>query len=148
MISSVFWRFTLLATLALSGCGGSDGESALPGGGLYAKVAVGDQTFHASITHPDGEAQARALWAGTSSASIPSGDLICSGRAWNEPWNWHLAPESVRFADTTIELCDGEPSYVAANCPTFAEGRYCPWGAELVELRDCSADPACPLVPR
>jgi hypothetical protein len=137
----------VLASL-LAGCSPDDEDSELPSGGLYATFAVGSETFRASITHPDGMSQARALWAGTSTASIPSGQLACSPENWNKPWRWHVQPETVRFADATIEVCDGEPSYVDANCESFGAGAYCPWGAEMTDLRDCSTDPGCPAVPK
>jgi len=141
---------TLAAVLAACSSGEDDAATGggLPAGGLYATIAVGSRTFHASITHPDGMAQARAVWDGTSNANIPAGRLDCSAVSWNEPWHWHLEPETVRFAEVTMELCDGDPSYVEANCATFGGGSYCPWAAEMTALRDCSTDPACPAVPR
>jgi hypothetical protein len=117
-------------------------------GGLYATFDVGSEVIHVSFTHPDGMAQVRAVWAGTSSATIPNGELVCGAVPWNPPWHWHMNPESVRMADVTAEVCDGEPSYVEANCATFGAGRYCPWAAAITDLRDCSVDPTCPQVPR
>ncbi|MFA5940498.1 MAG: hypothetical protein WC809_14160 [Sinimarinibacterium sp.] len=143
--------FAALAALLLAACD-DDGDAdaccdPLPQQGLYATFSVGDETFSASITDPDGMEEARALWAGTSNANIPNGELACAPAAWNEPWSWHLRPESIRFAEVTTEVCDGTPSYVDANCASFG-ARYCPWSAELTALRDCDADPSCPDVPR
>jgi hypothetical protein len=150
MIWSAFYRtaLALLAGAVVCACSDDGAATNLPGGGLYATIAVGEETFHASITHPDGEAQARAVWAGTSGANIPTGELVCSPTRWNEPWHWYLAPDSVRFAEVTTEVCDGAPGYVETHCEGFGAGRYCPWAAELVDLRDCSVDPECPQVPR
>lgn len=140
-----------IALLTLSACGGDDGSpsccSALPQSGLYATFEVVDETFRASITDPDGMAEARALWSGESSANIPNGLLACTPTGWNEPWSWHLVPDSIRFAEVTIEVCDGAPNYIEANCSTFGE-RYCPWSAQMTQLRDCDAGADCPLVPR
>ena len=96
----------LLVSLALSSCGGGDSAccSNLPSGGLYATFAVGGELFQAAITHPDGIAQAKAHWQGASAASIPTGELVCQQRAWNQPWHWHLAPETVRMAEVTEEV--------------------------------------------
>ncbi|MEQ1440635.1 hypothetical protein AAG565_14855 [Fontimonas sp. SYSU GA230001] len=140
-----------LAVLVLAACGGGDGRDVccapLPQSGLYATFSVGNETFSAAITDADGKAEARALWAGTSSAGIPNGELRCTAAAWNAPWSWHLAPDTIRFADVTTEVCDGTPSYVDAHCADFGP-RYCPWSAQLTALRDCDADPSCPDVPR
>jgi hypothetical protein len=144
------WCVAILA----GGCGGDGGTAAptpapiTPAGGLLATIQMGSESFEVLVTHPDGMNQARAVWAGTSAANIPVGDLVCSAQPWNAPWTWHMEPETVRFAEVTIEVCDGEPSYVEANCPTFGAGRYCPWAAEMVELRDCTVDSSCPAVPR
>jgi hypothetical protein len=42
------------------------------------------------------------------------------------------------MGEAAIELCDGLPSYVEENVDEFVDGvgRYCPWAARLVELRD------------
>jgi hypothetical protein len=42
------------------------------------------------------------------------------------------------MAEAAIELCGGLPSYVEENVDEFVDrvGRYCPWAAKLVELRD------------
>jgi hypothetical protein len=115
-------------------------------GGLYATFNVAGDQFHASIIDANGKEEARALWAGSSSARIPGSPLICDAVDWNAPWSWHMDPENLRFSEITIEVCQGTPSYVEANCKTFGGGQYCPVG-EMVELRDCDASPECPAVP-
>jgi hypothetical protein len=42
------------------------------------------------------------------------------------------------MADFTTEVCDARPSYVEENVGEFVDnvGRYCPWSARLVELRN------------
>lgn len=119
------------------------------GEGLYATFQSVDsesEIFHARITNPVGIDEAIALWRGTSRARIPIADLRCQPVDWNAPWSWHLDPSTVRFAEVTIEVCDARPSYVEEHCESFG-ARYCPWGVELVDLRDCRYDPDCPQVP-
>jgi hypothetical protein len=129
------------------GTGGSAPCGALPTEGVYAKFDVVGETYHASITNPMGIDQAIALWKGTSTAAIPNGKAICAPVPWNCPWTFHQDPASITFAELTIEVCDGTPSYVQDHCADFANG-YCPWSAKLVELRDCRTDAACPVVPK
>src|SRR5688572_21996308 len=86
------------AAVLLGGCGGGDGETpapAQPAAGLLATIQMGSESFKVLVTHPDGMSQARGLWAGTSDANIPIGDLVCSAQPWNAPWSWHLEPETV-----------------------------------------------------
>jgi hypothetical protein len=126
-----------------------DGATACPAppvGGLYATFTVGADVFHASITNAAGIAGALALWHGTSTASIPDGKLKCTPASYNCPWHWQMDPTTIVFADTTIELCDGTPSYVETNCASFGGGSYCPWAAAMTELRDCRTDASCPAM--
>ena len=144
----------LTGSMLLAACGGGDSQpclncpSDLPDGGLYATFKVVDETFHAHILDSVGIEQAMALWQGRSNATIPIGKLVCTPVVWNHPWAWYVDPETLEFAEITIEVCDGKPSIVEGNCPSFGGGSYCPWAAKLVELRDCRTDPSCPAVPR
>jgi hypothetical protein len=122
--------------------------SPLPTAGVYATFRVVSDVFRASITNPTGIDQALALWRGQSQAKIPTGQLECGEGTYNCGWSWRMTPASITFAEITIEVCDATPSYVQSNCASFPNGSYCPWSAELIELRDCRTQAACPVVPR
>ena len=64
---------------------------------------------------------------------FPIGALRQGDGGFNAPWTWHLDPESVRFVEVAIELCDGRPSYVETHQADYAT--YCPWGARVIERR-------------
>lgn len=136
------------------GTGGSTGgtggttECAMPtGGGVLAIFDVVGQPYRVHITNQTGIDGAIALWNGTSTANIPNGTLVCEPAAYNCDWSFHVDPATVAFAEVTIEVCDGTPSYVDENCASFGN-QYCPWSAELVDLRDCRTDSACPVMPK
>jgi hypothetical protein len=120
----------------------------LPTMGVYATFRVVGDVFRASITNPTGIDQALALWRGQSQAKIPTGQLECANGTYNCGWTWRMTPASITFAEITIEVCDATPSYVQGNCASFPNGQYCPWSAELIELRDCRTQPSCPAAPR
>ncbi|HMI89215.1 MAG TPA: hypothetical protein VK550_34285 [Polyangiaceae bacterium] len=126
----------------------ADACSALPTAGVYATFRVVGDVFRASITNVAGIDQALGLWRGQSQAKIPTGELECGNNTYNCGWTWRMNPASVTFAELTIEVCDATPSYVEGNCASFPNGRYCPWSAELIELRDCRTEASCPVVPR
>lgn len=65
---------------------------------------------------------------------FPMGDVMRGDGGFNQPWSWHLRPDSVRMVEVAIELCDGQPSYVEENLDAWlAEvGNYCPWGARVI----------------
>lgn len=155
------WALLLAATCACdspvvgpapAGC------DTLPVEGVYATFRIPpappdrpEQRFWASITSAAGILSALDAWQGRSSANIPAGDLVCEPAAWNCGWPWHQDPATVVLAEMAIEVCDGMPPPTTEACLTFRAGSgggFCPWSAELVELRDCRTDPSCPAVPR
>jgi hypothetical protein len=109
-------------------------------GGALATFEVEGERFRVWTTNPQTIHDLHELQRGTSTANIPNGRILRGpGRArHNAPYHWHLDPQDIAMADATIEVCDGLPSYVEENVEEFVErvGRYCPWAAELVELRD------------
>ena len=50
----------------------------------------------------------------------------------NVGYTWHMDPQSVEFADMTVEVCDGLPSDVEKGIIT--SDRYCPWSAEVLAI--------------
>jgi hypothetical protein len=110
------------------------------GDGLLATFDVDGERFRVWVTNLETIQQILDLQAGNSQASIPNGRILRGPGlgGHNLPWNWHLDPERIEMAEMTIELCDGLPSYVNENVEEFVVvvGRYCPWSAQLVEVRD------------
>lgn len=76
-------------------------------------------------------AQARAL-VGAGTRRIVLGTLARGNGGFNTPWNWHLDPDTVRFPDLAIELCDGCPSDVEMNGGNWGNGTFCPWTSEII----------------
>jgi hypothetical protein len=109
-------------------------------GGVLATFEVEGERFRVWTTNPQTIHDLHELRRGTSTANIPNGRILRgAGRArHNAPYHWHLDPQDITMAEAAIELCDALPSYVEENVDEFVErvGRYCPWAAELVELRD------------
>ena len=74
------------------------------------------------------------LQAGGEEGRIPVGRIVRDGDGGvNAPWSWHIDPESLEFADATIEVCDGLPQFVEDG--TLTSDVYCPWSATVVDLR-------------
>ena len=76
-------------------------------------------------------AQARAL-VGAGGRRIVLGTLVRGDGGFNAPWNWHLDPDTVRFPEVAIELCDGCPSDVEASGGNWGGGTFCPWTSEII----------------
>ena len=60
---------------------------------------------------------------------IPTGEVAPGDGGFNAGWGWHLKPETVRFAEVAMEVCDGKPSDVG----NITSRRYCPWTARIVQ---------------
>ena len=98
---------------------------------MIATFQVGDETYRVLIIDPAQVAIAQRLLAGKQAPHIPNG-RIARGESINTGWSWHIDPRDFEFADMTIELCDGLPSYVEDG--TLTGDRFCPWSATLVDL--------------
>lgn len=112
---------------ALDGC-------RLEGGAIYEVRACEDERFRIFVVHPETIREAERILAGQEPQKIVTGVLRCGHGNFNGPWGWHLDPPSVGFAEMTIELCDGCPSFIEED-PDYwlgTVGRYCPWSAEVL----------------
>lgn len=94
--------------------------------------AVEDEQYRILLTDPADIAIAEQLLAGEEAPSIPSGLIVRGDPSVNTGYSWHIDPDSVEFADVTIEVCDGVPSFVEDG--TLEGDRYCPWGARVVAI--------------
>src|SRR5262245_46661371 len=81
---------------AAGGAGGDTCEAQLPSSGLYATFDIVGQTYHAAIDNPTGIQQALDLWNGTSTASIPNGELVCSSAPYECAWSFHQDPATIQ----------------------------------------------------
>jgi hypothetical protein len=89
------------------------------------------EVFQILLRDSDVIAQARAL-IGAGNRRIVAGSLVQGNGGFNAPWSWHLDPDTVRFPEVAIELCDGCPSDVEANGDSWALGSFCPWSSEII----------------
>ncbi|WP_010203146.1 BP74-related protein [Salinibacterium sp. PAMC 21357] len=93
---------------------------------------AGGERFTIELATPELIAHAEALLAGESLAAIPSGVVVRDDPSVNAPWTWHIDPQSLEFANITIEVCDGTPQQVEDEVIT--SDRFCPWSARIVAI--------------
>jgi hypothetical protein len=132
-------------------------DCGLPQGGLYATFRMApsadrsEEEFRVSLMSSEGISSAVDAWQGRTAATIPAGLLVCMPAEWNCGWVWHFDPATVRVVEVAMELCDARLPRDAAECQWIVDnagGQFCPWGAQLVDLRDCRDDASCPVMPR
>jgi hypothetical protein len=116
----------IVATVSLSGC------VQQPPANPVATFQVVDETYKIELATPELVAHAQALLDGEDVASIPNGTVVRDDPGVNAPWSWHIDPATLAFADVTIEVCDGLPSYVEDG--TVTSDQYCPWSAKIVGI--------------
>jgi len=131
-----FGSFILALWLSamLVGCGSiaPSGQPA-PMPGVVVTVRVADaEEYRIHLTDPVDIAVARKLVAGEAAPGIPNGRVVRGEPDVNVGYSWHIDPDSLEFADTAIEVCDGRPSDVEKGVIT--SDRYCPWSAKLVAI--------------
>jgi hypothetical protein len=96
------------------------------------EVAGGERFKVELATQPLVDHAARLLGGASGLAAIPLGTVVRGSPDVNAPWTWHLDPASFSFADVTVEVCDGIPSYVEDG--TVTSPQFCPWSAKVVAL--------------
>lgn len=106
--------------------------SAPPSGAVVVTFRVVDEEYRILLTDPADIDNARRLLAGEEAPAIPNGLIVRGDAGVNTGYSWHIDPASVEFADMTIELCDGVPSFVEDG--TLEGDRFCPWAAEVVDI--------------
>ena len=100
---------------------------------MVVTVRVADaEEYRIRLTDPADIAIAQKLLAGEEAPRIPNGRVVRGEPDVNVGYSWHIDPESVEFADTTTEVCDGRPSDVEHG--TISSDRYCPWSAKVVAI--------------
>ena len=90
------------------------------------------EEYRIRLTDPADIEIARKLLAGEEAPRIPNGVVVRGDPDVNVGYTWHIDPESVEFADITVEVCDGLPSDVEKGIIT--SDRYCPWSAEVIAI--------------
>lgn len=93
---------------------------------------AGGETYKIELATPELVAHAEALLAGEPVAAIPVGTVVRDDPGVNAPWSWHIDPATLEFAEITIEVCDGLPSYVEDE--TVTSPVFCPWSAKVVAI--------------
>jgi len=128
------FRLTLiLFSLAwLTACAGSATEVPQNEGVIVTFRVADVEEYKIRLTDPADIEIARKLLAGEEAPRIPNGVVVRGDPDVNVGYTWHIDPESVEFADFTMEVCDGLPSDVEKGIIT--SDRYCPWSAEVIAI--------------
>ena len=132
-----FGTFILAVWLSaiLVGCGGIVvfGQPAPQPDGVVVTVRVADaEEYRIRLTDPQDIGIAQKLLVGVAAPGIPNGRVVRGDSDVNVGYSWHIDPDSVEFADTTTEVCDGRPSDVEKRVIT--SDRYCPWSAKVMAI--------------
>ena len=117
----------VVAACADDGPGGDGGDTA-----VATFEVAGDETFKVELITPELVDHAERLLAGEEIAAIPLGNVVRDDPGVNAPWSWHIDPATLEFAEMTIEVCDGLPSFV--EDATITSDQYCPWSAEVIAV--------------
>ncbi|MGQ0539400.1 MAG: BP74-related protein [Gemmatimonadaceae bacterium] len=128
-----FVRLRCIAAIVLAACG-SDGAVS-PNVATFV-VRVGSEQFMVRVTdQATFEKMSARMQSGQ--AGVIMGRVARGSGGFNQPWSWHLLPETIQVPDVAIELCDGTPSYLEAHRDEWINTvrNYCPWGAKVVSVR-------------
>lgn len=116
---------------------GACADSAGPDPGALFRVDVAGESFHVSVFDEAVIDEAERRMREEDGVAIVVGTLARGHGGFNQPWSWHMLPQTVRVVDFSIELCDGRPSMVEADVDYWVDTvtQFCPWGGRLVERK-------------
>lgn len=136
--ASLATTFALLIVLAAACTAGSTptpSPTPTPERGVIVTIeVVGGERYKVRLTERIDIQGARDLLAGKEVPQIPNGRIVRGDPDVNGGYSWHIDPLDFEWAEVTTEVCDGLPSYVEDG--TLTGERYCPWGAQVVEVED------------
>lgn len=132
VVCLVAFAGVIVTAVAVSAAGGGSAGGGAPSGNPVATFQVVGETYRVELATPELVAHAEALLAGEDVAAIPNGEAVRGDPGVNAPWSWHIDPATLEFADMTIEVCDGLPSYVEDE--TVTSPNFCPWSAKVISI--------------
>ena len=102
---------------------------------VLVEFEIGDETLTVGIDDDAFATEAMRLLE-SGETRVPAFNTLVDGEGCDPQWSWHPDPSDVEFADFTIELCDGVPSYVEENKAEWLAtvGSYCPWSARVTDV--------------
>lgn len=95
------------------------------------------QEFIFELTDEAKIAHARRVLSGEESEEVHvMGRIRKAPKAYNPRWNYHLDPDTIRFFQMAIEVCDANMAYLEDHldeaCGAFLPGCYwCPWDSRI-----------------
>lgn len=132
VVCLVAFAGVIVTAVVVSGAGGETSGGGSASGYPVATFQVVGETYRVELATPELLAHAEALLAGENVAAIPNGEVVRGDPGVNAPWSWHIDPATLEFADMTIEVCDGLPSYV--EDATVTSPNFCPWSAKVIAI--------------
>ncbi|MEV0413533.1 calmodulin-binding protein [Streptomyces sp. NPDC050448] len=103
----------------------------------YFEFTDGKDTFVFQLTDPARIQQARDILSGVDTENVGvMGTVVKSPASYNKPWQYHLAPNSVKFFGMAMEVCDASISYVDGHLgevggALLPRSTWCPWKSKL-----------------
>jgi hypothetical protein len=97
-----------------------------------------DVTFTIMLTDTEKIKEARDIASGVQTDTVSVlGTIVRMPAPHNPFWSYHLAPESIQFFDTAVEVCDAHPYYVEEHldevCGAFLPGCiWCPYSSRVI----------------
>ncbi|WP_329569199.1 BP74-related protein [Kitasatospora sp. NBC_01266] len=117
-----------------TGAGARPADAVAP---AYFEFADGTDTFVFELTDPARIQQARDMLSGVDTADTGvMGTVVKTPAPYNQPWNFQLDPNSVKFFGMATEVCDSSIRYVNDHLDEVGgallpNSTWCPWHSKL-----------------
>src|SRR5262249_24108441 len=96
------------------------------------------EAFVIELIDDEKASHARRILSGAEQHKIHVSGIVVRGSApYNQPWDFHLSPDSITFFDFAVEVCDASIKYVAEHLADVGGaflpgGRWCLWRSHLL----------------
>ena len=106
-------------------------------GGAFITFNICDESLTVWIENNDFIDTAIDIYNGNTRMMIPV-FMLREGTDCDPQWSWHVDPQEAFWAEVTIELCDGRPSYIEQDLDYWLNTvkEYCPWSAQIQSIDD------------
>lgn len=114
-------------------------QTAPPSPEAYFVFTDGKDTFIFKLTDPKKIQEARDILSGKQKGKVHvAGTVVTKPAPYNQPWGYHLNPDTISFFENSVEVCDATIRYVEDHLAEVGgaflpKNWWCPWTSRLVK---------------
>lgn len=108
--------------------------------------------FVVLLRNPERIKEARDILSGKETKRIRlAGTVVKAPAVYNNPWRFHVDPDSITFFENAVEVCDSTASLIQTHLEDVGgaflpKSHWCPWSSRLLREVDAPEQPVVSIV--